>query len=161
MLMSSLLPMGAILAAQGGSGAGSRDLESEAALVALKKSFTDLSGWVTTSAELVPADRYTYKPSPTVRSFGQLVAHSVDGYLFYCARAGGRNVAWTDATEQGPLDRATLLRKLQAATTACATAHGDGVRDVAALVENLGHASLHYGNMVTYLRMMGLVPPSS
>jgi uncharacterized damage-inducible protein DinB len=30
-----------------------------------------------------------------------------------------------------------------------------------ALVANHGHASLHYGNMVTYLRMLGITPPSS
>ena len=29
------------------------------------------------------------------------------------------------------------------------------------LIQNLGHTNLHYGNLITYMRMLGLVPPSS
>lgn len=35
------------------------------------------------------------------------------------------------------------------------------VWQIAPLIENIGHSNLHYGNAITYMRMMGLVPPSS
>jgi hypothetical protein len=31
--------------------------------------------------------------------------------------------------------------------------------DVGELIDNVGHTNLHYGNIVTYMRMLGLVPP--
>jgi hypothetical protein len=160
-LMCGLSLMTSGLAAQSAGGSAGRAGAGDAALASVRKGFTDLSAWIIKSAELVPADKYGFKPTPAVRSFGQLLAHSIDGYVYYCTRAAGRSVEWSDATEKGPLDRATLVRRLKEATTSCEAAHGAGARDVVPLIDNLGHASLHYGNMITYLRLMGLTPPSS
>lgn len=125
-----------------------------------RKGFEEVSGWVTKSAALVPADKYTYQPVKTVRTFGQLVAHIADAYDFYCGRAAGKNVEWSDATANGKLDKATLAAKLKQSTDAC-TAVFNGNGDPGQLLANLAHTSLHYGNAITYLRMLGLVPPSS
>jgi hypothetical protein len=127
---------------------------------ALRKSFGEVSGWVTRSADLVPADKYTYKPTESVRSFGQVIAHVADSYNYYCARAAGRDVKWSDPIEKGGLDKATLVPRLKQALDTCTAAYGaNGKVDV--LIENLGHTNLHYGNIITYMRMLGLVPPSS
>lgn len=127
---------------------------------ALRRGFSDVSGWVTKAADMVPADKYSYRPAPTVRTFGQLVAHIADSYNYSCSRAAGRVVDWTDTIEKGPADKATIVQKLREATGACAAVYAaDGSMD--ALVENVGHTNLHYGNIVTYMRMLGLVPPSS
>ena len=131
------------------------------ARAALRKGFSDVSGWVTKSAALVPADKYTYRPAPTVRTFGQLVAHLVDSYAYYCAQAAGRKVEWADPAEKGATDKATLGTKLKQATDACTAAYGAGTSVAGPLVDNVGHTNLHYGNMITYLRMLGLTPPSS
>ena len=125
-----------------------------------RKGFEEVSGWVTKSAALVPPDKYTYQPVKTVRTFGQLVAHIADAYDFYCGRAAGKNVEWSDATANGKLDKATLTTKLKQSTDAC-TAVFNGNGDPGQLLANLAHTSLHYGNVITYLRMLGLVPPSS
>jgi hypothetical protein len=42
----------------------------------LGKGFAELSGWIMKAAEIVPADKYSYKPAPTVRTFGELSATS-------------------------------------------------------------------------------------
>jgi len=131
------------------------------ARAALRKSFGEVSGWVTKSAELVPADKYSYRPTNTVRTFGQLVAHLVDSYAYYCAQAAGRKVEWGDPAEKGATDKATLAPKLKQATDACQAAYTAGASTVGPLVENVGHTNLHYGNIITYLRMLGLTPPSS
>ncbi len=52
------------------------------------------------------------------------------------------------------------MAKLEEATPRCEAAYA-GTGEVALLVENLGHTNLHYGNVITYIRMLGLVPPSS
>src|SRR5262245_31386223 len=127
---------------------------------ALRKNFTDVSGWVTKAADLAPAEKYGYRPAPTVRTFGQVIAHIADSYNYYCARAAGKNVEWSDAIEKGATDKATLVPKLKQSLDACNAAYG-GSGQAGALIENIGHTSLHYGNIITYLRMLGLTPPSS
>jgi uncharacterized damage-inducible protein DinB len=130
------------------------------ATAALRKSFGEVSGWITKAADLVPADKYTYRPTPSVRTFGQLIGHVADGYNYYCGRAAGRNVQWSDAIEKGNTDKATLVPKLKQSADACTAAYG-GTGQAGALIENVGHTSLHYGNIITYMRMLGMVPPSS
>jgi len=125
----------------------------------LAKGFAELSGWVLKAAEMVPADKYSYKPAPTVRTFGELLGHIADGSNYYCGRALGRNVQWSDANAKGTVDKASIAPKLKEALDACTAAHGDG--QLAPLIANYGHVNLHYGNMTTYMRMLGLVPPST
>ncbi len=137
---------------------------------AIRRSFTEVSGWVTRAADLVPADRYTYRPAPAVRTFGQLIGHIADSYNYYCGRAAGRNVQWSGAIEQGSTDKATLVAKLKQTLDACHASYtpapaADGqpreTPQVGPLVDNIGHTNLHYGNIITYMRMLGLVPPST
>ena len=127
---------------------------------ALRQSFNQVSGWVTKAADLVPADKYNYRPAPSVRTFGQLIGHIADSYNYNCAIAAGRNVQWSDATERGSTDKATLVQKLKQASAACNALYG-GSGQAGALIENIGHTNLHYGNIITYMRLLGLVPPSN
>src|SRR5262245_12752190 len=71
------------------------------AQAAVKYGFDEVAGWLTASAELVPADKYAYKPVNTVRSFGELMAHAADGMNSFCGSAAAKDVAWTDAVEKG------------------------------------------------------------
>jgi hypothetical protein len=132
---------------------------SDPALAAAQRGFTEVSGWLSRAAAMVPPEKYTYKPVGTVRSFGELIGHVADGYTYYCARAGGKEVQWSDAIEKGPKDKATLAAKLKTAQDACTAAYAKG--QVGPLFENVAHSNLHYGNVITYMRMMGLTPPSS
>jgi uncharacterized damage-inducible protein DinB len=122
--------------------------------------FNEVSGWVTKAAELVPADKYSYRPVGTVRTFGEQVAHVADAYNWYCANAVGRKVEWSDAIEKGPKDKATLAAKLKAATAGCAAIFKGGTM-TPQMGGVIAHTNLHYGNMITYMRMLGLTPPSS
>lgn len=126
---------------------------------ALRKGFGQVSGWVLKAADLTPADKYSYKPTESVRTFGQVIAHIADSYNYYCAAATGAKTQWSDAVEKGPLDKATLVQKLKQATSACEAVYGSG--QAPPLIENIGHTNLHYGNIITYMRMMGMTPPSS
>ena len=125
----------------------------------LGKGFAELSGWIVKAAEIVPPEKYSYKPAPTVRTFGELLGHIADGSNYFCGRAAGKKVEWSDANAQGKTDKATVVPKLKEALDACSAAHGTG--NLGMLIQNFGHSNLHYGNIVTYMRMLGLVPPSS
>ncbi len=127
----------------------------------LRKGFTEVSGWVTQAAEMVPDDKYNYRPVDSVRTFGQLVAHITDSYNYFCARGSGNNVEWADPIEKGNTDKATLIPKLKQAVDRCHEVYNGSNGRVGPLLNNVGHTSLHYGNIITYMRMLGLKPPSS
>lgn len=129
---------------------------------AAKSGFEEVSGWLAAAAELVPAEKYTYKPVNTVRSFGELMAHGADGMNWYCGSAkAAQDTKWSDAVEKGKTDKATVVAALKAATAGCTAAYGSSTARIHRLMGNVAHSNLHYGNAITYLRMMGLTPPSS
>lgn len=128
---------------------------------ALKEGFAQVSGWLVKAAEMVPPDKYSYRPTPTVRTFGEMLGHVADGYNYFCGRASGQKVEWSDAIAEGKTDKATIAAALKASTSACAAAHASSGAGSPLLLQNFGHTNLHYGNVVTYMRMLGLVPPSS
>jgi hypothetical protein len=128
----------------------------------LKFGFDEVSGWLATAADLVPAEKYTYKPVGTVRSFGELMAHAADGMNWYCGSARvAKDVQWSDAVEKAGTTKAKVVAALKTATAACATAYGSPTSRIHRLMGNISHANLHYGNAIVYLRMLGLKPPSS
>ena len=137
-------------------GANSGDITAD-----LRRSFMEVANFVTKAAELVPADKYAFKPVQTVRTFGQVVAHIVDSHNYFCAYAAGKSVQWADPAEKGSTDKATLLPKLKQSIDACNAALNGGATKPRGLIDNIGHTNLHYGNMTTYIRILGLVPPSS
>lgn len=127
----------------------------------LRNGFNEVNGWVTKAAEMVPAEKYNYKPVDTVRTFGQLIGHITDSYNYFCAQGVGNDVKYTEAVEKGGTDKDTLLPKLKEAVAKCNAAYSSDKARFRPLFTNMGHTNLHYGNIITYLRMMGLKPPSS
>jgi uncharacterized damage-inducible protein DinB len=126
---------------------------------ALQKSFAEVHGHIVKAAETIPPDKYTYQPAKSVRTVGQLLGHIADGYDYFCGRAQRRAVEWSDATANGPTDKAAIAAALKKAGAGCSTAYAGG--GVPLLIQNLNHTNQHYGNIVTYMRMLGLTPPSS
>ena len=127
----------------------------------LRNGFNEVNGWVTKAAEMVPPDKYNYRPVDTVRTFGQLIGHITDSYNYFCAHGVGNKVEWADPVEKGVTEKDTLLPKLKEAVGRCNAAYTSGNAQLKPLFTNVGHTSLHYGNIITYMRMLGLKPPSS
>lgn len=144
---------------KGGATGGAQPPGANETAAALRHGFGEVSGWVTKAADLVPADKYSYRPAPSVRTFGQQIAHIAVAYNYYCARATGQKAQWSDAIEKGNTDKATLVQTLKQATDSCNAAYGSGQAGM--LMANIAHTNLHYGNIITYLRMLGLTPPSN
>jgi len=128
------------------------------------------------SADAVPESEYSFKPTPQVRSFGELIGHVADVNAWYCGMANGENPSWSDKTEKTARSKADLVKALKAATARCdeviAKTTADnalslvpaGQRDqmrIMVILDNVAHLNEHYGNIVTYMRQKGHVPPST
>ncbi|HLA11519.1 MAG TPA: DinB family protein [Pyrinomonadaceae bacterium] len=127
----------------------------------MRRSWAEVSDWVTSAAETVPAEKYNYRPADTVRTFGQLIGHIADSYNYYCAQAAGQKVEWSDPIEKGSTDKGTVVPKLKLALEKCNSAYASEAGQVRPLIGNVAHTNLHYGNIITYMRMLGMKPPSS
>ncbi len=127
------------------------------------------------SAEKMPEENYNFKPTDAVRSFGQIVGHVADAqYLFCSIELGEKNPALKIA--QTKTSKADLIAALKDAFAYCDKAY-DGMTDASAtqmvklfggdtpklgvLTVNNLHAAEHYGNLVTYMRLKNIVPPTS
>jgi uncharacterized damage-inducible protein DinB len=127
------------------------------------------------SAEEMPEADYSFKPVGTVRSFGELVAHVADGQYEFCSVVLGDSKQ-RPSVEKSKTNKADIVQALKAAFEYCDGAY-NGMTDAHAAesVKFFGHEATkliildfnsahnfeHYGNIVTYLRIKGLVPPSS
>jgi uncharacterized damage-inducible protein DinB len=127
------------------------------------------------AAEKMPEENYSFKPTPEVRSFGQIIGHIADAqYLFCSAALGETNPA--PGIEKSKTTKADLVKALSDALTYCDKAYsamtdahaadmvkffGRDQPKLAILAFNSAHNMEHYGNLVTYMRIKGLVPPSS
>ena len=126
------------------------------------------------SAELMPEEHYAFRPTPEVRTFGQVIGHVAEENYLFCAAALGEANPNTTKFEQAST-KAALVQALRASFGYCDPAYRmdemKAMEDVTffddtgsrlwVLIFNVTHDSEHYGNIVTYLRMQGLVPPSS
>lgn len=134
-----------------------------------------VSKYLSRAAEAVPDSSYAYKPVATVRSFGQLVAHVAGSQMMFCASVLGEPVPKEDDFEKRTMSKAELVAAMDASNQYCARAYavpsarlngsvemfGQHFTKGGMLVLNATHDNEHYGNVVTYMRMLGLVPPSS
>lgn len=137
------------------------------------------AAWATISSNLVaaaakmPEADYVFRPAPEARSFAQFIGHVADAHFMFCApllpqatpRSGFEKLA----------SKAELLGALKDSVDFCSgaadrVADGDATpvkffgRDRAKLSllwVNIAHTNEHYGNVVTLLRLKGIVPPSS
>ena len=141
----------------------------------LRGQYEGVMEYVVRSAEKMPEANYSFKPTPEVRSFGELVGHVISNNLIMCSAALGENPPPAVADlKSDKTPKAELQHAIQVMMAYCSRAYAmtdeqlaDTVpeRRVAVrmqpLVWNAGHNYEHYGNMVTYMRIKGLVPPSS
>jgi len=127
------------------------------------------------SAQKMPEENYNFKPTDTVRSYGQILGHVADAQYMFCSIALGEKNPDLKI-EQTKTSKADLIAALNSAFAYCDKAY-DGMTDasatqmvklfgndaprLAALTVNNMHDLEHYGNLVTYMRMKNIVPPSS
>ena len=131
--------------------------------------------YVAKSAEQMPAEKYSYKPIATVRSFADMLGHIAGSEFMFCAAVLGEPSRPENAIEKLKKDKDGLIASLKESAAYCERAYaqsdavgakkmkmfGDESSVLEVLILNGAHDYEHYGNLVTYLRMNGMVPPSS
>ena len=127
------------------------------------------------AAQKMPEENYSFKPTPEVRSFGQLVGHVADANYMFCSLASGQPNPSKDI-EKTKTSKADLVAAVKDAVAYCNKTFDDmtdakggqmvkfynfHLAALTLLSLNTAHTDEHYGNMVTYLRIKGIVPPTS
>lgn len=127
------------------------------------------------AADQVSEVDYSFKPTPDVRSFGELIGHIADGQYEFCGPAIGDDTK-RPSIEKTKSSKAELVQALKEANGYCNNAFaqmtdvkgaeiasfgGFKLAKLALLSFNTAHTDEHYGNIATYMRMKGLTPPSS
>jgi len=144
----------------------------------VQTTFNNIKGYITKAAAQFPEDKYTWQPTPAVRSWARLVAHVADDNNGACAVLAGvqrparldnedtNNSAANKMTkadlEKALADSFALCDKAFAAVTEANMMERNGNRSkIGTLIYDTSHINEHYGNLVTYMRLNNLVPPST
>ena len=143
-----------------------------------------IKGYVTRAAAKMPDDLYPFRPTPDVRTFAQLIGHLADANYRLCSVLAGQEPPMDAGIENSKHAKADLMKAVDesfaycdkqyaAMTDAAGTpivkfdAGGEGSRvpiqmpRLTVLAFHTAHAFEHYGNIVTYMRLKNVVPPSS
>jgi len=149
--------------------------DSHASVNAVRALWEQITGYITQVAEETPEADYGYRPTESVRTIGEMIAHVAGAQNLMCAAALGDAPRSEDEIERATTTKADLVAALKASTAYCAKAYaqsdaalqapaqlfGQQQTRFYAVTLNATHNGEHYGNLITYLRMQGIVPPSS
>lgn len=168
---AALLAAGSALYAQPPAAAPAPSTEA----TVLKRSYTNIKNNLTKAADRMPEDQYGFKASPDIRTYGALIAHVADVQGRVCAAAAGST---PPASAGDKTAKADLVAALNNSFTIC-----DGVFDSLTDADAtktinmgrggprsefatlwtliIGHSNEEYGYLAVYMRLKGVVPPSS
>jgi uncharacterized damage-inducible protein DinB len=134
-----------------------------------------VKGNVVKTAEKVPEDLYSFKPAPEVKTLAEMLGHVADANYMFCAAVLGEKSP-SPGVEKTMSTKAQIVPAVKAAFAYCDKAYeqmtdAEGVKMIkffnremakaTVLGFNSFHTMEHYGNLVTYMRIKGIVPPSS
>lgn len=173
-MMRGMICLAVVMA---GSGLGAQTpAGSQGAVADVQHSYAGLKGNILKAADKMPAELYPFKPTPEVRTFARVVNHVTEAQLRAC---GALNGTAADALAKVPAetaDKAAIVAGLQASFAECDKAFA-GLRE-ATLLQTVtmgpmtrarvsvawmvvSHDNEQYATLALYLRLKGLVPPSS
>lgn len=150
-----------------------------------QRQYQYIQGLILRAAEKVGEDLYAFKPTPAVRSFGGVLGHIADANMLLCGVASGKptdfdkimkDVSSVQVHEKKTA-KAELVAALKESSAYCDSVFaqlndtsgreqvawfgGQKMAKLMVLTMSTSHAWEHYGNLVTYMRLKDIVPPSS
>jgi uncharacterized damage-inducible protein DinB len=170
LVLVTLLASGPLAFAETKGGADANPISQS-----MNRGYERVKKFIIAAADQMPADQYNFKPTPEVRSFGQLIGHVADAQYMFCSTAkkepGPKKNIEKSMTTKADLTKAlgeafaycdaVYAASTDAALTQPIELFGQKMIKFSALDINVAHDNEHYGNIVTYLRLKKLVPPSS
>jgi len=149
----------------------------------LRGAYTNNRNYIARAAEKMPEALYGMRPGTQteVRTFGQLIGHLATYNYLWCSQAKGEKNPGEGTDFEKLPNKAALVKAVNDALAYCDGVYGaltdasgqelltitqENGRNTQSLrlgllVLNYGHNNEHYGNVVTYMRMKDIVPPSS
>ena len=128
------------------------------------------------AAELMPEGDYAFKPTPETRPFGQLIAHVALSQFEACSFLQGGPSPKAAEKEETPRSKVVLIALLKESTAFCnplvnamtdesmvqlmKVGPNEGARGLA-LIGLSVHGNEVYGTIAVYLRLKGIVPPTT
>lgn len=142
---------------------------------AVRRNLDRYGKWIVASARQMPADKYSFRPDTTVRTFGEMVKHVARSNDFMCSAIGG--MQRPDRKDVATTDKEGLVSVLESSFELCRKALG-GVDDsklsesipffggrkmprAAVMVALPADLADHYSRISLALRMNGMLPPSA
>jgi len=136
---------------------------------------------LTGAAEKMPAEHFGFRPTPDVRTYSELFAHTIDTQIYFCNLVkGGANPIAGKNLEKSVTDKAGVVQMVKDGFAYCDDVFEGLTDEKMASMLTIGtapktyqsalgnqatfvvvHGNEHYGNLVTYMRIKGIVPPSS
>jgi hypothetical protein len=150
----------------------------------IQRSFNVFSNYLVMAAEMMPESGYAFRPTPDLRSFGQQINHATSAHYSFCNQAGVPPGVQKQAAPAlaAVTAKPAIIAALKASITYCngvlAAASEEWLSGSAAglggsssgliqgmrahaFIYNAVHSAEDYGTITTYLRMQGIVPPST
>ena len=147
----------------------------------LQGQYATLKRNITGSAEKMPAEHFSFRPAPEVMSYAELLAHVLEVQYGICSGVKGvSNPAAGKDLMKTTTDKAAVIQLAKDSFAFCDDALAAVTPDNAQELLTMGaapnqrqiaranqlallliHGNEHYGNLVTYMRIKGIVPPSS
>jgi uncharacterized damage-inducible protein DinB len=132
----------------------------------IRGNFDNISKRILEMAKDFPEDKYNFKPNPDVRSFGEVIVHICGGFQFGAKRGSGQNVQWDEFDYAPYKTKAQIValaeQQLAAANATLKSWPDDRFKEtISPWVGVIEHTAEHYGQLVVYYRLNGLVPPES
>jgi len=165
----------ALLASLVATPAAAQQASGDPLTAALKRQWDGIALNLKEAAEKVPEDRYSFKPSQEVKTFAGEVGHGANTHYFFCARIKGEQNPNKEDFEK-VTSKDVLVKALIASNDYCSSLFsgatdkwllemvGQGAQAqprAAILAAHVAHSNETYGTIVPYMRMSGIVPPST
>lgn len=142
----------------------------------VQRSYAAVKGNLLKAADKMPAADYQSKPTPDVRTFARVVNHVTEAQIRGCGMVNHTETAALAKVPSDTADKAAIVEGLKASFAECDKAYaavtdanmtemltaGQGKRSmIGALWGTVSHDNEQYATLAMYLRLKGLVPPSS
>lgn len=139
-------------------------------------SYARVKGFIVKSAEAMPPEDYQFKPTPEVRTFARVVEHVIEAQTRVCGTANQTPAGDMAKTPAETADKAAIVDALKASFASCDKAYavltdanatqllamGPMKRSRLGLMwGNVSHDNEQYATLALYMRLKGIVPPSS
>jgi DinB superfamily len=138
-----------------------------------KQSYTGIKNTLLKAADKMPEANYSFRTTPAVRTYGEIIGHIADTQLLLCGMAKGEQKTGTAASKTSKADLVAALKAsfdycdgiynsmTDASGAAMVKMFGRDVSKLGVLNFNIAHDNEMYGTAAAYLRIKGIVPPSS